>query len=228
MLAARRGVAGCLSGPTQSPCSSRRLLPLRDRRAARELHISSSASAAAGAAEPSTKPVEYCVIVDEQNRVVGHEPRDVTVRNRLLGRGSYVLVSNGAGELLVSKRSSRKDVYPGHWDVVISGVVCRGEEYEDTAARELAEEIGVSEEAARAGLRRLVVFPYEDSSCHVWGCAFAYRHEGGPLRLQEEEVDWAGFKSWEEVQRMLAQERFTPVGRHILELVTRAGLWSQQ
>lgn len=40
--------------------------------------------------------------------MVGAEPRDVTVRNRLLGRGSYVLVRNGAGELLVSKRSSKK------------------------------------------------------------------------------------------------------------------------
>ncbi|GFR49122.1 hypothetical protein Agub_g10920 [Astrephomene gubernaculifera] len=161
---------------------------------------------------------EYCVIVDEHNRVVGAKPRDVTVRNRLLGRGSYVLVSNPEGQLLVSKRSSSKDVYPGYWDVVVSGVVRAGEEYEDTAARELAEEIGVSEAAARAGLRRLFVFPYRDSSCHVWGCAFAFTHEGGPLQLQQEEVDWAGFRSWDQVSAMMAEEQFTPVGRRILEL----------
>ncbi|EFJ50066.1 hypothetical protein VOLCADRAFT_89051 [Volvox carteri f. nagariensis] len=166
----------------------------------------------------ATKPKEYCVIVDEHNRVVGAEPRDVTVRNRLLGRGSYVFVTNDLGELLVSKRSMKKDVYPGHWDVVIAGVVQAGEEYEDTAARELSEEIGVSEEGARAGLRRLFVFPYRDATCHVWGCAFTFNHSGGELRLQEDEVDWAGFRSWEQVGQMLQKEQFTPVGRHILEL----------
>ncbi|KXZ50213.1 hypothetical protein GPECTOR_17g850 [Gonium pectorale] len=167
---------------------------------------------------PQVPPI-YCQ--DEDNRVVGAEPRDVTVRNRLLGRGAYVLVSNREGELLVSKRSSSKDVYPGHWDVVIAGVVRAGEEYEDTAARELAEEIGVSEDEARRGLRRLFVFPYQDRYCHVWGCAFEFTHSGGELRLQEDEVDWAGFKSMEQVARMLAEEQFTPVGRHILDLRRR-------
>ncbi|GLI65735.1 hypothetical protein VaNZ11_009341 [Volvox africanus] len=169
------------------------------------------------------KAQEYCVIVDEQNRVVGAEPRDVTVRNRLLGRGSYVLVTNYNGELLVSKRSASKDVYPGDWDVVIAGVVRAGEEYEDTAARELSEEIGMSETAARAGLQRLFVFAYQDASCHVWGCAFAFSHSGGQLCLQEEEVEWAGFRSWDEVQQMLGEELFTPVGRHILELYRQRG-----
>ncbi|KAG2431970.1 hypothetical protein HYH02_013186 [Chlamydomonas schloesseri] len=193
-----------------------------------------------------------CVIVDEENRVVGAQPRDVTVRNRLLGRGAYVLVFSppapapgpapppagnrpgaAAGgqqqqqqpppqqqqQLLVYKRSSRKDVYPGHWDVVTAGVVRAGEEYEDTAARELAEELGVSEAAAREGLSRLFVFPYKDNICHVWGAAFTFTLPAGQqLALQEEEVDWAGFKSMDEVSELLKTEQFTPVGKHILHL----------
>ncbi|KAG2445526.1 hypothetical protein HXX76_000141 [Chlamydomonas incerta] len=163
-----------------------------------------------------------CVIVDEQNRVVGAQPRDVTVRNRLLGRGAYVLVfspPSEGGQLLVYKRSSRKDVYPGHWDVVTAGVVRAGEEYEDTAARELAEELGVSEAAAREGLTRLFVFPYQDKICHVWGAAFTFTLPAGQvLALQEEEVDWAGFKSMAQVSELLKTEQFTPVGKHILSL----------
>ncbi|PNH04142.1 hypothetical protein TSOC_009729 [Tetrabaena socialis] len=150
----------------------------------------STPSNPAGEASTSPRPQELCVIVDERNQVVGAQPRDVTVRNRLLGRGSYVLVRSAAGELLVSS--------------------------------ELAEEIGVSEAAARAGLRRLFVFPYQDSSCHVWGCAFAFTHDGGRLLLQEEEVEWAGFRSMEQVARMLEVERFTPVGRHVLQLYSSA------
>jgi hypothetical protein len=45
---------------------------------------------------------------DENNNVVGAQPRDVTVKNRLLGRGSYVLVFNSRGELFVTKRSDSK------------------------------------------------------------------------------------------------------------------------
>lgn len=51
---------------------------------------------------------------------------------RMLGRGSYVLLRDCAGRLFVSKRSERKDVYPGKLDVVISGVVCAGESYKQT------------------------------------------------------------------------------------------------
>ena len=45
---------------------------------------------------------------DEQNRVIDSQPRSVTVKQRLLGRGAYVLVLNEAGELLVSKRTTSK------------------------------------------------------------------------------------------------------------------------
>ena len=45
---------------------------------------------------------------DEDNQVVGAQPRDVTVRNRLLGRGAYVLVFNPQGHLFVSKRHESK------------------------------------------------------------------------------------------------------------------------
>ncbi len=71
--------------------------------------------------------------------------------------------------------------------------------------RELAEEIGVSEAAARSGLRRLFVFPYQDSSCHVWGCAFEFELAAGAvLDLQEEEVDWAGFAPMDKVRGLVA------------------------
>lgn len=45
---------------------------------------------------------------DENNNVVGAQPRSVTVRKRLLGRGAYTLVFNSKGQLLVSKRSQLK------------------------------------------------------------------------------------------------------------------------
>lgn len=112
--------------------------------------------------------------------MVGAEPRDKTVRERLLGRGAYTLVFNSGGDLLVSKRSSSKDCYPGQLDVVCAGVVRAGESYRETALRELEEEIGFH---GGTDLEELFVFPYEDSTCRVWGCAFRATFDG-PLRLQ--------------------------------------------
>lgn len=82
--------------------------------------------------------------MNEDNEVVGAEPRSVTVKNRLLGRGAYVLVFNSKSELLVSRRSDKKDCYPSLLDCVIAGVVRYGDSYEDTARRELGEEIGLT------------------------------------------------------------------------------------
>lgn len=86
---------------------------------------SSSVTAAAlsQASTSSSSSPEMCVIVDENNNVIGAATRYETVSKRLLGRGSYVLVFNSAGQLFVSQRSKAKDCYPGCLDVTISGVV---------------------------------------------------------------------------------------------------------
>ena len=55
----------------------------------------------------------------------------------------YIAVQGSDGRLLVHQRSFDKDVRPGAWDIAVGGVVGAGEAYDDAAARELAEEIGV-------------------------------------------------------------------------------------
>ena len=171
------------------------------------------------------KQEELCVIVNEMNEVVGSATRSRTVSGRLLGRGAYCLVVNDQRELLVSARSLSKDVYPGLLDTVISGVCQVGEEYLDTAIRELIEELGLDESQKKALLSKdtlstLGIFPYQDDYCHVFGCAFLYRHSG-PIRLQEEEVDSAQWMPLSAVEDLLLRgaedSRFTPVGKHILQ-----------
>lgn len=182
---------------------------------------------------------ELCVIVNEENEVIGAEPRSRTVSQRLLGRGSYCLVLNEKRELLVSRRSLKKDVYPGLLDTVISGVCQYGEDYLDTAIRELVEELGLNKDqekvlSSESRLTPLGIFPYKDRYCHVFGCAFLYRHSG-PISLQEDEVDAAQWMPLADVEGLLQDEdqvqlegskteaearannKFTPVGKHILQ-----------
>ena len=72
-----------------------------------------------------------------------------------------------------------------------------GESYEETAMRELSEELGLAPQALHAaGLKDKCVFRWEDEWCDVWACAFSVmltQEACSSLKLQESEVDAARF-----------------------------------
>lgn len=144
-------------------------------------------------------------VVDEQDRVVGAATRDEMRRRCLIHRASYVLVFNSRNELFLHKRTQAKDVYPGHYDVAAGGVVLHGETYEEAAARELGEELGVR----GVPLRPLFDFFHEGPGNRVWGRAFSCFWDG-PVTLQPEEVAWGAFLPVERVLALAEAEPFTP------------------
>ncbi|MCI5188457.1 MAG: NUDIX domain-containing protein [Candidatus Electrothrix sp. AS4_5] len=154
---------------------------------------------------------EIVQLVDEQNRELGELPRRLMREQRLIHRASYILVFNAANELFVQKRTATKDVYPGYWDVAAGGVVQAGETYEQSAERELAEELGVA-----AKLNFLFDQYYEDLDNRVWGRIFTCVHEG-PFTLQAEEVEQGRFMLPGHALDLSRSEPFTPDGILILE-----------
>ncbi|WP_106793529.1 NUDIX domain-containing protein [Aquimarina sp. Aq78] len=48
------------------------------------------------------------------------------------------------GEIILQKRADDKDTYPGLWDISVAGHIGTGETPEDSAIREVKEEIGLS------------------------------------------------------------------------------------
>jgi 8-oxo-dGTP pyrophosphatase MutT (NUDIX family) len=157
---------------------------------------------------------EIVWIVDERNQELGELPRRLMREQRLIHRVSYILVFNAAGELFIQKRTATKDVYPGYWDVAAGGVVQAGETYEQSAERELVEELGVK----AVSLTFLFDQYYEDQENRVWGRIFTCVHEG-PFTLQAEEVEEGRFM---EPHKALAYSRsapFTPDGVLVLEKV---------
>ncbi|WPD24937.1 MAG: NUDIX hydrolase YfcD [Candidatus Electrothrix aestuarii] len=155
---------------------------------------------------------EIVQIVDEHNRELGELPRRLMREQRLIHRASYILVFNAAGELFIQKRTMTKDVYPGYWDVAAGGVVQSGESYEQSAERELAEELGVG------AVKMDFLFDqyYEDQENRVWGRIFTCTHEG-PFTLQEEEVEYGRFMLPRAALELSRSEPFTPDGIVILE-----------
>lgn len=96
-------------------------------------------------------------VVDEDNRVIGQERRDVVHAQGLRHRAVHVLVFNKRGELLLQKRSRLKDVHPGKWDSSAAGHLEVGETDVDCAVRELAEELGI--EVSPEALDKMAVLP---------------------------------------------------------------------
>lgn len=87
---------------------------------------------------------EFFEIVDENDQVIGVAPRSECHGNpALVHRVAHVLVFNSGGELLLQKRSARKDIQPGRWDTSVGGHLDPGETYLQAAYREMREELGV-------------------------------------------------------------------------------------
>ena len=169
---------------------------------------------------PMENPAEEIVqIVDEENREIAAIARGLMREQHLIHRASYILVFNRAGELFVQKRTLSKDVYPGYWDVAAGGVVLAGESYEESAARELEEELGISD----VPLEFLFDQFYSDEDNRVWGRIFRCIHEG-PFVLQPEEVEYGRFMTPETALDYSRVEPFTPDGILVLQkLLARWG-----
>jgi isopentenyldiphosphate isomerase len=163
-------------------------------------------------------PAEELVdLIDEEDRVIGCAPRaEVRLRN-LLHRGVGILCLNGRGEIYVHRRTETKDVFPGLYDMLVGGVVGRGESYGAAARREIAEELGIAGPEPLWLCRYLYLGPRNRSLVAVYRVVW-----DGPIRHQEEEIAWGSYLAPVELERRLAEWEFVPDGleiyRHLQEL----------
>ena len=160
---------------------------------------------ASEAAHRAASDVEQVVWVDRDDRVVGALPRHELRERSLIGRGTFILLFNSAGELCVHQRTLSKALYPGFWDVAAGGMVGVDESYADSAARELEEELGVSGVALTAHER----FYFEGEENHLW-CAVFSAVWDGPLQVQPEEVQCASFMTVDQALHLSQTQPYCP------------------
>ena len=160
-------------------------------------------------------PAEEIVkIVDQDNYPIGAVTRQIMRQQKLIHQASYILVFNSGGELFIQKRTKSKDIYPGYWDLAAGGVVLAEESYEESAQRELREELGL----ANAKLRFLFDQYYEDADNKVWGRIY-YCTSNGPFTLQAEEIDYGRFIPLAEITQLHQTEPVTPDGLQLLQRI---------
>ncbi len=155
---------------------------------------------------------EQVTIVDSKNRVTGSAPRHTMRARGLIHRATYILIFNTKGEIFVQERTTSKDIYPGYFDVANGGVVQAGESYQESAARELAEELGVKS----IPLKKQFDFFHEDKKNKVWGRVFTCQYDG-PVVLQKEEVADGFFMAVAKVLELAASRPFTPDGLLVMD-----------
>lgn len=159
---------------------------------------------------------EVIVIVDENDAKIGTATRAEMRRQNLIHRASYILVFNSSGAVFVQKRTKTKDIYPSYYDIAAGGVVQADETYEESAKRELQEELGIS-----GTLTFLFENYYADGNNKVWGHVFSCLHEG-PFVLQKEEVESGEFMNVQAILSANDNKKFTPDGLEILNKLINA------
>lgn len=157
------------------------------------------------AAHRAASDAERVAWVDERDRPLGALPRAELRERRLIGRGTFILLFNGAGQLCVHRRTLSKAIYPGYWDVAAGGMVQAGEDYPESAARELEEELGI----AGVALHEHGRFFFDEPDNRLW-CGVFSAVSDAPLVLQPEEVLEARFIAPAEALREALELPYCP------------------
>lgn len=142
--------------------------------------------------------------VDELGNVLRVVTRAQMRSELLRHRCTYIGVVDALGRLLIHQRSAAKEVYPSWWDVCAGGVCTAGESWDDSARRELAEELGITEPIEHLGHGT-----WEGGGASLVGHVYLARSEG-PFRFDDGEVTQARFVDLTELDRLLQSDSFCP------------------
>jgi len=145
-------------------------------------------------------------VVDENDVVIGQKSRFEVHRQKMRHRAVHVFVFNEAGEVFLQRRSKWKDKCPLRWDSSAAGHVNAGQTYDETAPREVLEELGVTVTVESH-------WSLPPSAQTGWEHVRLYRaRHDGPFRLNRAELDGGGFFTPAQVDRWIAArpEDFAP------------------
>ncbi len=156
--------------------------------------------------KPAQVASEYLPVVDHNDGKVGEATRAKVHANNLRHRAVHILLFNSAGELLLQKRSALKDRHPLRWDSSAAGHVEGEESYDETAARELNDELGVA-----VKLELIGKIPASEKTGEEFIAVYRARCDG-PFRFPHEEISAVKFFPVEIVERWIAKkpEEFAP------------------
>ena len=167
---------------------------------------------------------EILVRVDDHDNQLGTETRENCHLGKGLRHRAYVVFLFHDGRLLLQRRSARKLLWPGYWDVSYTSHVYPGETYFDAARRRGVQELGVEP----GKLEEILAFTYEASFgryseneyCKVLAGEFDGEYHPNP-----EEISETKFVTLEWLRKILQKRdaNYTPWLRISFEGFLRKG-----
>lgn len=155
--------------------------------------------------------------VDEHDRTVGVVERAEAIRRGWLHRVATIVVRDGDGRILVHRRPDDVSRFPGQFNWMLGGAADVGESYEQAAARELAEELGV-----RAAPRLVLTFLCAGAISPYW----LGLHEAtvtDPIRPDAREIAWHDWLTERELADLVRRQEFVPDAREAFARYREAG-----
>ncbi|MGW7295382.1 NUDIX hydrolase [Streptomyces xiamenensis] len=149
--------------------------------------------------------------VDERDQVVAVVDRGEAIREKWPHRVATIVCRDSEGRFLVHRRPDDASRFPGQFNWMLGGAVNVGESYEEAAARELAEELGVSS-SPRLVFKFLcagVISPYWLGLHEV---VITTRIEPDP-----QEVAWWNWLTEPELAVLVRSQVFVPDAREALD-----------
>lgn len=149
---------------------------------------------------------EFFPVVLPDGEVVGKALRqDCHNGSHILHPVVHLHVFSSDGKLYLQRRAMHKDLLPGYWDTAVGGHVMYGETIMQALAREVQEEIGITDFTPE----HVETYRYDSSResemVHVYKTIY-----DGPFRWNDGEVMDGRFWSLDELRQALGQGILTP------------------
>ncbi len=159
---------------------------------------------------------EWFPVVDEEGAVIGRAPRSVCHdgKSKLLHPVVHLHLFNREGKLFLQKRSMKKDIQPGKWDTSVGGHIDPGEIVEDALRRETSEEIGLKNIVPQF----LHKYVWESPRERELVFSFIAVSDNAPV-TDPSEIDDGRFWSYDEIERNIGKDIFTPNFEHEFQLL---------
>lgn len=177
------------------------------------------------------KSIEMSDMVDSSGIILGSIPRLLVHKLNILHRGIGIVVCNNEHitqnddaidmvEIYCHRRTDTKRIFPSLYDMFVGGVSISGEGSTLTAAREVAEELGLDKglnyiESTSSGKDFDTTSPLSDplfkctvctsyNRCVVTVFTYKYLSSDENIKWQEEEVSWGDFVPYHIVEQAAA------------------------
>lgn len=145
---------------------------------------------------------EILDLVDESDEIIGEVLKSVANSHpSKIHREILVCIFDDKNRMLMQQRSFKKKVYPGYWAESCAGHVAKGENPEESAHRELMEELGFDTPLTFME-KRLLRFLNET---HFAYC-FLGKYNGEEIIIQKDEIEEVKFVEKADLEKVVKMD----------------------